>query len=167
MTECWWSGALLGQQTRLQHHWTASHRHALTCLVRMQQCLNSHVYSSSPALLVQALSAAAALEGPLAQVLTGAQQPSVYLPDPAAISGAGARQWGFLPGEAQSLLLQRLQELPSSGGDGGTADSDSMGLTKGRTVLLLWSDMPRALSQRERLWATAVAAKLSSILAAG
>ena len=118
--------------------------------------------SRPPVLLVQALSAAAAREGPLAQVLTGAQQPLVYLPDPAAISGAGARQWGFLPGEAQSLLLQRLQVLPSRDNNVG-----STGQAKESTVLLLWSDMPRALSQRERLWATAVAAKLSNNLAAG
>ena len=118
--------------------------------------------------LMQALSAARALGGPLAQVMSGAQ-PSVYLPDAAALGGAGAREWAFLPAEAQTLLVQGMQGVVPSGSnssDVGQLESGKKGSVDEKEVLLLWSDMPRALSQRERLWASAVAAKLHGVLRA-
>lgn len=96
--------------------------------------------------------------------------------------------WSFLPSAAQTVLLQRLQPLPlgeqgdqlsqsqqddARGSTGkasanGIADVKSAG-SRGEggpgAVLLLASTVPRALSRRERLWAAAIAAKLSTIFA--
>jgi hypothetical protein len=95
-----------------------------------------------------------------------------------------------LPDSASSVLIQPMQPLPEakSGASPGQAPQDS-GLQNSSAadsrhadrqeerspepsradraaagVLIMWSDRPRALSQRERMWAAAVAAKLCSTL---
>jgi len=53
---------------------------------------------------------------------------------------------GVLPPGVQSLYVQRITE-------GG-----------GESHLLMWSDLPRALSKRDQKWASAVADKLAPFL---
>lgn len=100
------------------------------------------------------------------------------------IACAGA----LLPNSACSALVQPLRPLsesrytadasqePMSGVSASSAStkSDNNGSVKVGNkdtqegspagVLVLWSDRPRALSQRERIWAAAVAAKLFATL---
>lgn len=98
------------------------------------------------------------------------------------IACAGA----LLPDSACSALVQPLRPLsesrytanasqePTSVISASSTNSDSNGSAKvsnkDRTggppagILVLWSDRPRALSQRERIWAAAVAAKLFATL---
>ncbi len=94
------------------------------------------------------------------------------------------RAGALLPESASSALVQPLastslrahtavdQAESSSAGSSDPAAASSNGREQdggaesGREieaaagVLLMWSDRPRALSQRERMWAAAVAAKL-------
>ena len=127
--------------------------------------------ADSPA-TVQALDQAMGASQQLAQELQGGQgRPSMYLPDRGSISQAGASSWSFLPSSTQTLLLQRLQPLPGTadapakradaGGNGSTGVQGA-----GMTWLMLASVTPRALSRRERLWAAAIAGKLSATLQA-
>ncbi len=109
-------------------------------------------------------------DGPLVKVL--ADRESVYLPDQASIGKAEAYSWSLLPENSASLLIQALRPLPADvqPGDRSSVEGDSGSQTEdtseqvSRGFILLWSDRPRALSQRERLWAAAVAAKLQSVL---
>lgn len=96
----------------------------------------------------------------------------------------------MLPDSASSALVQPLRPLLEGAfsadaglkpGGGGPHSSSTMGEGQAKTdssgngssadaspaagVLVLWSDKPRALSQRERMWAAAVAAKLCDTLA--
>lgn len=121
-------------------------------------------------MLLQAFSGAGASCTQLSEVVKGTQQ-SVYMPDEASLSKAGAYSWTMLPQSTKSLLLQGLRPLP----DVEAAETLHIGRTLEKAgdmadicrqsagVLMLWSDRPRALSQRERLWAAALAAKLQSV----
>jgi hypothetical protein len=123
----------------------------------------------SDSLFRQALQAAISPGTPLADAVEG-RQPPAYLPDAASLASAGATSWAFLPSSAQSLLVQPLLGVapPSvnSREAAGSVQSNGDALAAGRGkmgLLLLWSDRPRALSQRERLWAAAMAAKLHDL----
>lgn len=97
---------------------------------------------------------------------------SAYLPNQASIGNAGAYSWSLLPQSSASLLIQALRPLAAAEEQGaessfgresnGRAEDSQGGDRQG--FVLLWSDRPRSLSQRERLWAAAVAAKLQSVL---
>ena len=113
---------------------------------------------------------------------------SIYLPDRGALSQAGASGWPFLPPATQTLLLQRVQplsgnqraadglegkgEVMQNGPRGESGGDKSLGptgvMSDGKRTrdgwLILASATPRALSRRERLWASAIAAKLHSVL---
>ena len=106
------------------------------------------------------------------------------------LSSEGLPAGALLPDSASSALIQPLQPLPeakfgASAGqapqdnglhDSSAADSRHTDRQEGCSsepfradgaaagVLIMWSDRPRALSQRERMWAAAVAAKLCSTL---
>ena len=98
---------------------------------------------------------------------------------------------GLLPDSACSVLVQPLRPLPQSASSADDASSsNALGNSQEETnsseidtsengrlggdpdrrkaraagIMMLWSDRPRALSQRERLWAAAVAAKLYDTL---
>lgn len=98
---------------------------------------------------------------------------SVYLANQSSIENAGAYSWSLLPQSSASLLIQALHPLATA--EQQVAESSSM-TERNRMAemrlpggdrqgfVLLWSDRPRSLSQRERLWAAAVAAKLQSVL---
>ena len=66
-----------------------------------------------------------------------------YYPDSPPLKG-GLRK--VLPPGVESLFVQRIPE----------AGSDSH--------LLMWSDLPRALSKRDQKWASAIAEKLAPFL---
>lgn len=119
--------------------------------------------STRTASAVQALAVASMPGSPIEEVVAG-RQASTYLPDAAALASAGTAAWAFMPQSAQSLLVQALLGgQPGTGVGLGDRDAHAAGCEAGRGVLLLWSDRPRALSQRERLWAAAVAAKLHDV----
>ena len=101
--------------------------------------MNEAVYPSAGALLPE--SASSALVQPLARSLLESRTASA----PADSSGAGSSD------PAAASINGRVQE-----GDNEAGREDETGAG----VLLIWSDRPRALSQRERMWAAAVAAKL-------
>lgn len=85
-----------------------------------------------------------------------------YFPEAGSVASAGAFEWGFVPRGAQSLLLQPLQGAEGSREGSGERGNNGTGGSKG--MLILWSDRPRALSQRERNWAAAVGAKARAVL---
>lgn len=97
---------------------------------------------------------------------------SAYMPNQASIGNAGAYSWSLLPQSSASLLIQALRPLASaeeqgagsSSGRESNGRSESLQRGDSQGFVLLWSDRPRSLSQRERLWAAAVAAKLQSAL---
>lgn len=94
----------------------------------------------------------------LASVASGAT-PQAWLPERSDIGAFFGGQGGVpaaVPAGAQSLLVQHVA-LP--GGTGGGSSSS------GRpAVLMAFSERPRALSDRERSWASAVAAKVGPFL---
>lgn len=106
------------------------------------------------------------------EALAGKQ--SVYLPNEAAVARAGVSSGSLLPQGCASMLIQALYPLPAAAaGKRADESSNRKNYPSGADIpprvdchgfLLLWSDKPRALSQRERLWATALAAKLQSVL---
>ena len=76
---------------------------------------------------------------------------------------------------ASSLLRSRTALDLAGSSEAGSADSAAASVNgrvqdvddeairedeTGAGIILIWSDRPRALSQRERMWAAAVAAKL-------
>ncbi len=97
---------------------------------------------------------------------------SAYFPSQSNIGKAGAYSWSLLPQSSESLLIQALHPLAAAEEQG--AESSSARERDGRAekllggdrkgFILLWSDRPRSLSQRERLWAAAIAAKLQCVL---
>ena len=101
-----------------------------------------------------------------------ASRDSVYLPDQSSIGKSGAYGWSLVPQSSASLLIQALCSLPadleqgdsSSGGQDTTSRTEMLPADISKGFMFLWSDRPRALSQRERLWAAALAAKLQSVL---
>ncbi len=112
-----------------------------------------------------------------------------YLADAGALAAAGlGSDSGFLPPGTRCVLLQALRRLPPEAGAAGSeqaplplkdtgnsvgaeagpgsgtravADGEG-GVAHAGGVLVLASTRPRALSERERLWAAAVAAKLAA-----
>ena len=61
------------------------------------------------------------------------------------------------------MIAQQLTaDMLTGRRDAGQSPSGRDGAAAG--VMIMWSDRPRALSQRERMWAAAVAAKLCSTL---
>ena len=121
-------------------------------------------YQSNTCCPSQALAVVSTPGSPVEEVVAG-RQASIYLPDAASLASAGTAAWAFLPQSAQSLLVQALLgvQQPRSTTVLGDSDPHAAGYEGNRGVMLLWSDRPRALSQRERLWAAAVAAKLHDI----
>lgn len=106
----------------------------------------------------------------LEKVLAGGE--SVYLPYQSSIGKSGSYSWSLMPQSSASLLIQALSPLPADveEGDRSSFGEDRKSWTEkfseqgSRGFMLLWSDRPRALSQRERLWAAALAGKLQSVL---
>lgn len=72
----------------------------------------------------------------------------LFLPDLTALRAAGIKGWSFVPLNTQSALIVTI--TPASAGT--SADK-----------LLLFSDQPGALSQRQRSWAAAIASKCHTI----
>jgi hypothetical protein len=92
----------------------------------------------------QDLSRALASSPDAAAVASGAR-PQLWLPDRGAMGRAGADAWACVPRGAGSLLLQGL---PGGG------------------LLVVICDRPRALPDKDRKWAAALAAKLGPRVAA-
>jgi len=76
----------------------------------------------------------------------GSRQP-LYLPDRGSMSRVSAQSWASLPAGAESLLVQPISTASGK-----------------QAALLLFSERPRALSDRERSWAAAIANKLSPVI---
>ncbi|KAI3432648.1 hypothetical protein D9Q98_004194 [Chlorella vulgaris] len=109
--------------------------------------------------VVAASDVLAALSGTeLARASSCWQQGVLFCPDRAAMGSSGAGNWACVPEGAQSLLVQPLQPFGQRTA-GSTTDQASQG------ILLLLSERPRAMSAKERSWASAVAAKLHDSLA--
>jgi hypothetical protein len=109
--------------------------------------------------VVAASDVLAALSGTeLARASSSWQQGVLFCPDRAAMGSSGAGNWACVPEGAQSLLVQPLQPFGQRTA-GSTTDQASQG------ILLLLSERPRAMSAKERSWASAVAAKLHDSLA--
>jgi hypothetical protein len=97
------------------------------------------------------------------------REASAYLPDAASLAAAGASSWPWCPEGAASVLVQGLRPL---GTDVGNPSDQSGRRNQGEDarqgkitgVLILIGARARALSQRDRLWAAAVAAKLHGVL---
>ena len=138
------------------------------------QALRIHLFV--PNISVQALEQAAVSSPDLASVLAGGVA-SVYLPDRAALMRGGALDWPFLPRGTQCVLLQSL--APAAAGSASSekgvysesrtsleGDAEKKQLSGGGAggLMVLWSNEPRALTRRQRLWAAAIAAKLGSML---
>eukprot|EP00803_Ostreobium_quekettii_P011556 evm.model.scf_418.15 EVM.evm.TU.scf_418.15 scf_418:74193-77266(+) len=87
----------------------------------------------------------------LSRVVDGTLGPQ-YLPDNGAMASVDAQHWGFVGSGIQSVLLQRLESIHGAPVNG---------------MLMVMSDEPRSLSQRDRTWAAMVAEKLAGILNTG
>ncbi|KAG2426849.1 hypothetical protein HYH02_014702 [Chlamydomonas schloesseri] len=75
------------------------------------------------------------------------QQQQLWLPDRGGFGGAGAGSLALVPEGAQCLLVQHMA-LPGGG----------------PAALIVYSERPRALADRERGWVTAVANKLAAFV---
>ena len=110
--------------------------------------------SAGNPLVAASAAAAAALE---AGVLGGGDPAApLYLADPPALAAAaapgGAPGWGLLPAGAGCALVQ---PLPAAGGGGGSRPAG---------WLVLGGDRPGALTERDRVWAAALATKLGGVV---
>lgn len=99
--------------------------------------------------LCKAVDSALAASAELQQAALAGATP-LYLPDQAAMQRAGADSWGFTPASVQSMLAISLAVDQSSAGD------------SSHSMLLMFSEQPRGLSQRQRSWAAALASKLGT-----
>ncbi|GLC46957.1 hypothetical protein PLESTB_001543200 [Pleodorina starrii] len=77
------------------------------------------------------------------------QHQQLWLPERSGFGPAGMQSLAALPAGAQCLLAQRI--------DGGAADGR-------QGVLVVFSERPRALTERERAWVGAVADKLAAFV---
>ena len=132
---------------------------------------------------MQAVDKAMAASAELLQAAHDGAAP-LYLPDLAAMQRAGAHRWEFTPASAQSVLAVSLAaDQPKSGVcwtlyitslttswlTNAPGHEPSIAVTAAgggrRSILLLYTDQPRGLSQRQRSWAAAIASKLGMICA--
>lgn len=134
---------------------------------------------------MQAVDKAVAASAELSRAAHDGAAP-LYLPDLAAMQRAGAHGWEFTPASAQSVLAVSLAaDQPKSGvcwslyitslmtswlthapgHEPGIAVAAAGGGR--RSMLLLYTDQPRGLSQRQRSWAAAIASKLGMICTVG
>ena len=93
---------------------------------------------------LQEFSTAAGAAEPLQQVLGGGE--GQFFPDSSSLSASGLIEGVLLPQDTESVSLH------------GVALADGQ-----QAVLLLASGLPRAFSQRDRGWASAMARKLSNL----
>ena len=114
------------------------------CLTFMSGTIIQSTWRGSAPVGLQEFSRAAGAAEPLQQVLRGGE--GQFFPDSSSLSASGLIEGLLLPQDTESVSLH------------GVALADGK-----QAVLMLASGLPRAFSQRDRGWASAMARKMSSL----